>query len=191
MPGSHREGEAMTDNRRLSGARDPLIIAGLLLIVTIGYFFFYSSPEQPASGPGAAGRPPGMPDDLEQFRLDLPDNFDELVGTGNGYMDNGFFPLAVICYEKALSLDGDRPNVLVDLGACYHALGRTDTAVVLFNDALRIDTAHAVAHFNLGVVYSSLDSMEKTRIHWQRFVELSPPTPLVDTIRNFLKELSP
>ena len=78
-------------------------------------------------------------------------------------------------------------DVYTDLGACYHALGEVDSALVQFEQALRINPNHAVAHFNIGVVYHTLGDTAKTRQYWDRYLELEPNSPIADTLRAILK----
>lgn len=126
---------------------------------------------------------------LENFMNTLPSDYAGLVAQGNMSMDHGRYAEAVICYDRALALDDTNADVHTDLGACYHALGQTDSALVQFSKAISFNPDHAVAHFNIGVVYHTLGDMDKTRWYWNRYLELIPESPIADTLKSILNSL--
>lgn len=127
--------------------------------------------------------------DLQAFAALLPSDYAGLVAQGNMNMDHGRYAEAVICYDRAIGLNDSSADVRTDLGACYHALGQIDSALVHLAKALQLDPNHAVAHFNMGVVYHSAGDMAKTRQYWNRYLELIPESPIADTLKSILNSL--
>jgi tetratricopeptide (TPR) repeat protein len=116
----------------------------------------------------------------------LPKEYDKLVETGNMFMDNRNYPMAAICYRKALELDDSDPGVLVDLGVCLHAVGNSDEAIQMIERAIALDSTHMIAHFNLGVIYRDLNNPDRGKLYWDELIRLYPETPLADTVRKYL-----
>ncbi len=168
--------------------RDGLIIAAFLVAAVIAYFIFSAAPQTP---PDQFVHPevPGMMPELDMVPPDLPQDYSGLVASGNQFMDKGQYHTAMICYTRALAMDSSSPDVRVDLGACQHALGMVDSAIVQFNRALVLEPDHAVAHFNLGIAYLSQNEREKTIQNWEKYLELAPGSPMADTVRGFINML--
>ena len=74
--------------------------------------------------------------DLQAAVARDPKNADLLVHLGNAAYDAGDWRLAVDSYERAVTLKGDDPNVLTDLGVSYRNLGDPDKALARFDRAL-------------------------------------------------------
>jgi tetratricopeptide (TPR) repeat protein len=183
-------GYSKTADRKSSIARSFTVIMAVLIVFGAGYFIFAKKPEIRGKGfqhPDFEGNTMESMPDMEQALASLPDDYDGLVQKGNEYMDRGLFPLAIESYRRALAIDSTDVNVMIDLGACRHAEGQYQAAIGLFRKALEIDPDHAVGNFNLGIAYSSIDNMDSTRKYWRRYIELSPESPMADTIRHFLE----
>ena len=113
------------------------------------------------------------------------------VSRGNKLMDAKRFREAVMAYEKALVLDEENVNVLVDLGTCYREIGKFDKAVEQFRTALTIDPSFPNAHRNLGIVLIyNLHENEEGAEELNQYLELEPDGPDADAIRQVLLELS-
>lgn len=165
----------------------------VLLSVTaaaiLGFVVYAMVTAQPKTGfvhPEVEGMDRSRAVDMQAFMASLPADYAGLVAQGNMNMDHGHYAEAVICYDRAISLDDSSADVRTDLGACYHALGQIDSALVQLGKALQLDPNHAVAHFNMGVVYHSAGDMAKTRQYWNRYLELLPDSPIADTLKSIL-----
>jgi Flp pilus assembly protein TadD len=112
-----------------------------------------------------------------------------LVAMGNGLMDRGMYDHAVTQYRRALGIDSLQPDVMVDLGACYHALGEYEEADAALRGALQQQPGHRVALFNLGVVRLSMADTAGTRRWWGEFLEVSGEGPQAEAVRKRLEEL--
>ena len=92
---------------------------------------------------------------MEKIIAELPDNYSQLIKLGNDYMDQGMYALAIECYQRGLAIDSTSSDVLIDLGACYHAVGGGEKAIEFFEKALVITPNHVIGHFNTGIVYGA------------------------------------
>ncbi len=85
-------------------------------------------------------------------RADDPRYFYEL---GNVLVDLSRREEAVAVYEKALELDPEYVEALVNLGAIKNELGATDEAIELLKRAIEVNPEDAKAYVNLGDAYYS------------------------------------
>jgi len=171
--------------------RNLFILLSLVVICGVGYVLLTARPERPDAGfqhPDMSGMNE-MNDRVPDETYDnLPDDFDELVAMGNINMDQGRYQVAVACYRRALEIDSSSADVHTDLGACLHAVGNWREALQVLKAAIALDPNHTIAHFNLGVVYSSLNDFENTRTHWNKYIELAPESPIADTLRAYMEQ---
>jgi tetratricopeptide (TPR) repeat protein len=104
-----------------------------------------------------------------------PQNLEILVQLGNDYFDTGQYYAAIDSYNKALAINSDLPNVLVDLGIMYRRTERPDLALEQFDKALKIDPRHLYAYSNRGVVHKyDLKEYQKAIDDFKKFIELAP-----------------
>ncbi|MCK4856452.1 MAG: tetratricopeptide repeat protein [candidate division Zixibacteria bacterium] len=115
--------------------------------------------------------------------------FETSVSQGNNFMDRGLYDHAIRQYRQALELDSLHLEVMIDLGACYHAIGRFREAVFHLEHALALAPDHRVALFNLGVVHLARADTSACRTYWQRFLEVVGDEPEAEVIRRKLEEL--
>jgi tetratricopeptide (TPR) repeat protein len=117
------------------------------------------------------------------------DSFTTAVNLGNNFMDRGMYDHAIPQYERALDFDSLQPDIMVDLGACYHALGENEEAIFQFDRALAQDSLHAVALFNMGVAQLSNADTTAAKMYWNRFLKVAGEMPQADMVRRQLQEL--
>ncbi len=179
-----------TGSRKSTGARDSLIVIGLLVVVTISFFIFKSKAERPVdpSTQAAAEGPHGGQMSMEMLE-GLPTDYLGLVASGNKFYDEGSFAVAAEVYSRALAIDDDSPDVRTDYGACLYAMGLPERAAEEFRAVVRTHPEHSITNFNLGVVYHSLKLEDSARFYWERYLELDPNGPPAATARELLKEL--
>jgi tetratricopeptide (TPR) repeat protein len=173
--------------------RDTILIVAVIVVFAAGYFIFQEKPvEEKSTGfkhPDIPGMTMGDSPEMDKFIADLPQNYSELIGLGNNYMDQGIYALAIECYQRALAIDSTDPNVLIDLGACFHAVGGGEKAIGLFEKALVINPNHVIGHFNSGIVYRELGNYEMAKRHWEKVIELTPGTPMADSSQSYITHL--
>jgi len=172
--------------------RDTILIVAVLVVFAAAYFVFQEKPEPKSTGfkhPEVPGMTMGDTPEMEKFMAELPQDYDELIGLGNNYMDQGMYALAIECYQRGLAIDSTDPNVIIDLGACYHAVGGSQKAIEFFEKALAIKPDHLIGHFNTGIVYRQLGNNEMAKRHWEKVIALDPGTPMADTAQSYINHL--
>ena len=173
--------------------RYTLLIIGVIVVFVAAYILFKKDPEQKSTGfkhPEVSGFTMGSTPEMDKFIAELPQGYDELIGLGNNYMDQGMYAMAIECYQRGRSIDSTDPNVIIDLGACYHAVGGSEKALGLFEKALAIKPDHVIGHFNAGIVYRQLGNNEMAVRYWEKVIELQPGTPLADTARTLIDHIN-
>jgi len=176
----------------MSAKRDTLTIVGLLLVIAVAYVGYHllatesSTPEEEAMFHRdlSAG---GM-DEAMSALTDLPEDHDTLVQMGNSFMDQGSYAVAAEIYKRALAAK-DAPDVRVDYGACLNAMGLPLRAIEEFQRARAVDPNHAIACFNLGIVYRSQQQPDSARAYFNRYLEMEPTGRAAETARGHLQEL--
>lgn len=160
-------------------------------MVTVGYLVFKrpaTPPQKPTEIESHSGREIGdMPQAMKALE-DLPTDYEALVQTGNKLMDEGNYPVAAECYKRALVQREESVDVRVDYGACLHAMGLGHRAVEEFRRVLKEQPSHAVAHFNLGIVFHDMDQIDSARVYWQKYLSLEPNGRAAESARELLKQ---
>ncbi len=118
-----------------------------------------------------------------------PLSLQDVVQTANGFMDQGMFDRAVVHYQQALALDSLQPDIMVDLGACYHALGENDKAALQFQRALTISPGHSVALFNMGVVSLTAGDTASARDWWMKYLDVATDSQQIQAVREQLSKM--
>ncbi len=169
-----------------------MIIAGILLVVTAGYFAFkrpMSVPSRPKAEIELHGDVP-MGDIADAMKVleNLPTDYSSLVTLGNEFMDKRNYPVAAECYKRALALQGGSPDVRVDYGACLHGMRLTHRAIEEFRRVIDLNSSHAIANFNLGIVYYDLNETDSARVYWQKYLTIEPNGQVAQAARDLLRE---
>jgi len=112
-----------------------------------------------------------------------------VIQVGNGFMDQGMFDKAIPQYEQALTMDSLQPDIMVDLGACYHAIGENDKADFQFRRALAINPKHPVALFNMGVVSLTVGDTAATRNWWTKYLDVATDQKQMQAVREQLGKM--
>jgi Tfp pilus assembly protein PilF len=103
-------------------------------------------------------------------------------------MDQRNFPLAAECYKRALAIDGTSLDVRVDYGACLHGMDLPLRAKDEFQMVLAENPLHAVANFNLGITYYTLNQIDSAQIYWKKYLAIDPNGNAAATARQLLQE---
>jgi tetratricopeptide (TPR) repeat protein len=112
-----------------------------------------------------------------------------VIQAGHGFMDQEMYDKAILQYEQALSMDSLQPDVMVDLGACYHAIGENDKADFEFRRALAINPKHPVALFNMGVVSLTIGDTASVRNWWTKYLEVATDQQQIQAVREQLSKM--
>jgi tetratricopeptide (TPR) repeat protein len=79
---------------------------------------------------------------------------------------------AIDAYERALSVDPNNADALINCGTLYYERGNLAKASDYFQRALALDQENALAHFNLGSVLEEVGDVEEARRHLRQAVRL-------------------
>ncbi len=162
-----------TEKAASTRTRDIAIVIGTMLVLSIAYFGLRSPagppPPPPPNNAAMMDHPEVEGEDMEQAMSSLaglPNNFDSLVMYGNHFMDNMNFPVAAECYRRALEINPNVPDVRVDYGACLHSMGLPERAIEEFKKVIEEDPSHAIACFNIGIVYRDMNEPDSAKYYW-------------------------
>jgi tetratricopeptide (TPR) repeat protein len=84
---------------------------------------------------------------------------------------------AIDAYERALCLDPEKLDALLNCGTLCYEEGNLKKAAEYFSRALQADPECALAHFNLGSVLEEVGRLEAARLHLRDAVRLDPSYP--------------
>ena len=84
---------------------------------------------------------------------------------------------AIEAYDRALCVDPQRSDVLMNCGTLYYEDGNLEKASQYFRRALALDSENALAHYNLGSVLEEAGEVEAAREHLRQAVRLDPNYP--------------
>ena len=148
--------------------------------------------EQAPSPAGLGAGSSGQLKALEEAVGKDPQNLHAWIQLGNQYFDDHKPREAIRAYERALSIKGDNPDVLTDMGIMYRQLGEFERAAEHFTQASKTNPLHEQSRFNLGVVlFFDLKRKEEARQAWRALIAINPDakTPDGALLRTMLDEL--
>jgi Tfp pilus assembly protein PilF len=166
--------------------RDIIIVLGVVILFTIGFFIF-RKPDTPPQPPAQMAQNSGDAANGDVL-ANLPNTYPELVQKGHEQMDAGHYVVAAEIYRRALDLNPDEVDVRVDYGTCLFAMGLPERAEQEFKRALKDHPDHAIATFNMGIVLSHLGKEDSAKMYWQRYLKIEPTGPTADKARELLKQ---
>jgi len=111
------------------------------------------------------------------------------VAMGNLYYDTGNFGDAIPFYRRALASDPSLIDVEVDLAVSHHNVGDFTTARTILEGVVGKDSTHAIALFDLGVVYQQLGRVDDAKRALVRARALAGPAEMKSVIDQMLARL--
>ena len=81
---------------------------------------------------------------------------------------------ALNALSRSIEINNKNITAINSTGILYFRRGDVDKAEVLFRKAIRIDSLHAPAHFNLGMVIWSKHDYREARNYWLAASKLTP-----------------
>lgn len=84
---------------------------------------------------------------------------------------------AINAYDRALEVDPQRIDALLNCGTLYYEDGNLEKASDYFQRAIGVDPDNSLAHFNLGSVLDERGEVEAARQHLRLAVRLRPDYP--------------
>ena len=59
----------------------------------------------------------------------------------------------------------------------------------MFEKAIALDSLHAVAYFNLGIVYRAINNKSKAAYYLEKLISMYPDKDLSDSARRYIEHL--
>ena len=97
---------------------------------------------------------------------------------GRGLAARGRYEEALACYDRALAIRGDIPQIFANRGRALRNLDRLDEAETSFREALRLEPDFANAHHELGNVLDFLGRFEEAEASVRTALRLQPENAL-------------
>lgn len=127
---------------------------------------------------------------LEQILVKEPNNRNAWVQLGHNYFDSNQPMKAIEAYDKALTLDGNDPDVLTDQGIMYRRVGWFGKAVENLEKANELNPRHIQSLYNLGIVYrDDLGDKNKAKEAWTKYLEIAPSGTDSDQVRTMIDHM--
>lgn len=101
---------------------------------------------------------------------------------GVGHAEDGDWPEAVTCFERALARSPDHYWAAHNLGVAYAELGDDAHALMWLERAVGIDPDVPSAYYNLGLLYLKTDNAGRALTVLEKCATLDPTYPGVDTL---------
>lgn len=95
----------------------------------------------------------------------MAEDVNEFIRDGRVFCDAGDFESALACFDRALVLAPNNPDVWCDKGVVLWRMDRTDEASACYKKALDFDPYHAQASYNHGVGYLEFGALDEA-IGW-------------------------
>lgn len=80
---------------------------------------------------------------------------------GTGFLDNGQYEDAEICFREAITLDPDYIDAMDYLGIALRRLGKTDEAIKVLKQSIERDPINPVPYNSLTIAYVDKDDLNK------------------------------
>ena len=93
---------------------------------------------------------------------------------GKVYLDQGEYENAIEEFKRALALDPENSNILINLGKGYLFIRNFQEATNYFERALEQSPEFADAHYYLGMVYIELNLKEKAINEYKEALNINP-----------------
>ncbi len=158
------------------------VLFALLVGVYIGNLATVSMLDR--SRPAAEGVAPEIQQEIAKWQKETernPRNVDAWNNLAFLYHDTHQHELAIRAYEESLKLAPGVPDILVDLGVMYRAVGQPQKAIACFDQALQKNPAHQIGLLNKGVVLMyDLKDTAGAKAAWQALLRVNPKAAMPD-----------
>jgi cytochrome c-type biogenesis protein CcmH/NrfG len=185
-----------------------LSVICLLIGVAVGYLARGSSQHptmvqaQSAAVPGGMGSAAPTPTSEQMRQMaeteaapllaqlkNRPDNAELLYKIGNLYYDAQQYPEAVSYYERSLKINPKATDVRTDMATALHFMGQSDRALQEYDEVLKIDSKHANALFNTGMVkWQDKQDMSGAIVAWKRLLQANPDYAQRDKVQQLIAQ---
>lgn len=171
---------------------------GLLVVLVVVLELFFNNrqpaPAQPTqavtqTAPAANMQLVAQITELEQQLAANPSDGQTLLKLANMCQDGRFFDKAITYYKRYLVKNPKDANARVDLGISYFENNDLDQAQKEMETALKFDSKHLQATFNLGIVNLKARRMKEASDWFKKTIELAPPgSEIAQQAKQFLEQ---
>jgi len=137
----------------------------------------------------ASGRPADALPLLEGLARESPGAAEIHQQLGLAHARLELWDEAAASLRRALALDPDGVEALVNLAAVYMAVDDLVRARPLLEHALDLDPDNALAHLNMGSLAIRLGDLRTGVDHHARFLQIAPEDPRADAVRRSISTL--
>ncbi|HZJ55503.1 MAG TPA: tetratricopeptide repeat protein, partial [Myxococcaceae bacterium] len=129
-------------------------------------------------------RPRGAPATEPRART-----FDEWMARADREREHARARPALDAYDRAIALDGSRPEAYVGQGRAHLELGDPRSAIAAFRRALMVNSRYSVAEFWLGEAYRRSGQSSQAVEAYGRYLEAAPEGAEASRAREALNAL--
>lgn len=105
-------------------------------------------------------------------------NFEKHIEFANIlYYNNSYLDIALLYYEKALSIDNTSPNVHILKGNVLLKLKKTGEAMNCFKTAIKLDPHCIIAYTSIGFIYKNEGNFKEAINSYELVLKLQPDLP--------------
>ncbi len=132
---------------------------------------------------------------LENLNSEKPDQKREenmakaLASIGEIYMILNNYEKAQEYLKKAVDIFPNDQALAYNVAEIFFQAGQTDQAIKYYTLATKIKPDWAPAYLKLGYVYLNKNNLEEAIKNFEKFLELNPQDPQVDSIKGLIEQL--
>jgi tetratricopeptide (TPR) repeat protein len=112
-----------------------------------------------------------------------------LTFLGVCYLEHNDPHSAIVFFKKALNIEDYSPAVF-EMGRSLYLYGKLEESLPYFENTLKLNKAHASAHYYSGKAYMILGKKKKAYYHFTNYLKYCPSAVDRDDIIKWLKRLS-
>ena len=100
------------------------------------------------------------------------------------------YNLAIIFFNKAISVKPKNINTRLDLTQAYYNNNQADHAISTLHKALEIDSKNAIVYYNLGFIYwEKRSDATAAKSYFEKYIELEPKGPYVKLSKQNIEKI--
>ncbi|MCQ2958020.1 MAG: tetratricopeptide repeat protein [Candidatus Gastranaerophilales bacterium] len=106
------------------------------------------------------------------YTRDVKDNADAYFNLGVAYENDNKINHALSAFKKAFEINPDDPNLIQEIGRCYHVAKNYEKALKFYLNALQSKPKDADLMYNIALVYAQMGDNDKTITYLNKSIAL-------------------